>query len=137
MNDTSEHFWFSEQIAAYIAGGLAREDRARFESHAAECETCAAELNAARQLEEKMSSLFAATLPARDFEDRLIARLRETAPRLRIHLHPAVKRAAVAAAALLFVGTVGYVANQQMQGGSLPGLALLDRVKAASNLRQI
>src|SRR5437762_14054688 len=90
MNDTSEHSWFTGQIAAYIAGGLAREDRARFESHAKECETCAAELAAAQTLEEKMSSLFAASLPAKDFEDRLIARLRETAPRLRIHIHPSV-----------------------------------------------
>src|SRR2546430_364445 len=136
MHEATEHSWFSEQIASYIAGGLSPESEAQFESHAKICESCAAELNAARELEKKMSTLFAATLPARDFEDRLIAKLRETAPRLRINIHPAVNRAAIAAAALLFVGGVGYVANRQMSNGSLPGFALLDRVRAASDLRQ-
>src|SRR5436190_23360685 len=106
MTDATGHSWFTDQIAAYIAGGLADEDRARFESHLQECERCAAELAAAQQLENKMSSLFAGGIPAGDFESRLIARLRETAPRLRISIHPSVKRAAIAAAALLFVGSV-------------------------------
>src|SRR5262249_32665579 len=106
-----------------------------FEAHAGECETCAAELQSARELEQKMSSLFAATVPNENFENRLIARLRESAPRLRIH--PAIRKAAVAAAAVILLGGVGYVANQKINSGSPPVIGFSDRVKVASNLRQI
>jgi hypothetical protein len=133
MNE-STHNWFREQIAAYIAGGLDDDETRRFEDHAQECASCAAELQGARQLENHMSSLFAASVPALDFEDRLIARLRRGAPRLRIH--PAVRRASATAAAILCVATVGYFANEQIQRGSLPLVAFgsVDRPADTSRL---
>ena len=122
MNESNEHSWFNDAIDAYLAGGLSADEARQFESHASQCESCASELQSAGKLEHQMSTLFAASIPALDFADRLIARLRHSAPRLRIH--PAIKRAAITAAAIAFVGGIGYVGNEQMKRGSLPGFAL-------------
>ena len=63
MNTTHDHTWFNEQLATYIADGLAGDERARFESHAATCAACAAELGRARADERRPVSYTHLTLP--------------------------------------------------------------------------
>lgn len=113
MNTNIEHVWFSEQIATYLADGLGGDERARFEAHATECEDCRAQLEEARRVEARLSELFEDATPTVGFEDRIINRLREK-PNRRIWIHPFVTRAAATAAAVVLVGSVGYVANQRL-----------------------
>lgn len=113
MNTNIEHVWFGEQIATYLADGLDGDERARFEAHAQDCGDCRTALEEARRVESRLSELFADATPAVGFEDRIISRLREK-PNRRIWIHPFVMRAAATAAAVVLVGSVGYVANQQL-----------------------
>jgi glycine cleavage system regulatory protein len=115
MNTNIDHIWFTEQLATYLAEGLEGDERAQFEAHAAECEDCRAQLEEARRVESRLSQLFADATPTAGFEDRIISRLREK-PNRRIWIHPFVMKAAATAAAVTLVGTVGYVANQQLTG---------------------
>ena len=111
MNE-SEHDWFAQHATAYVMDGLAVEERVRVEQHAAECATCAAELAAMREMDSTMNKLFANVMPGAGFEDSILARLK---PR-----HSAVRRAAVAAAAVLVLGGFGYVGSRAMDRGQLP-----------------
>ena len=65
-------------------------------------------------LDRQMHALFAAVHPAADFEDRLINAVRR---RNRFAIPAPVRRAAIAAAAVLMVGTAGYVGNRAINGG--------------------
>src|SRR4051794_21086279 len=160
-NDETEHDWFTDRIAAALAGGLTADERSRFDAHVATCDACRQELDEMRELEGTMTTLFAPALAGPDFEDRLIARFRDrTTHRLsvasfverRLRLpaipaltgfgaHPAVRRAAVAAAAIIVLGGFGYVGSTLMERNRLPGMAMLDsgdgRARSASDLRQI
>src|SRR5579871_5137627 len=68
----SEHNWADQQIAAYVAGGLAAEEKDRFEAHLRECPECASELNRNLALDRGLDSLFAPVRPSNDLEDRMI-----------------------------------------------------------------
>src|SRR5689334_14538578 len=98
-----DHTWFRERIAEALANGLPADEQAQFDAHASTCEACRAELNAMRDLETKMTELFAPTMPRENLEERLIAAFRNrTARRLRFRIpsclyHPAIRQAAVAA----------------------------------------
>jgi len=115
-----DHAWFRERIPTALADGLAADEQSRFDAHATACPACAAELRSIRQTEETMTDLLDAALPAPGFEDRIIARLRETPMRRRLlrlsltfpSIHPAVRNAAVAAAAVLVVAGIGYVGSE-------------------------
>ena len=48
MNEL-EHDWFAQQLATYLADGLNADERSRFEAHARACESCAHELDEARE----------------------------------------------------------------------------------------
>src|SRR3954452_16952542 len=138
-NPDTEHTWFTDRIAAAITGGLSADEQSQFDAHTAACETCRRELDELRELEGKMTTLFAPALAGPDFEDRLIARFRDrTTSRLsiasfverRLRLpafpqHPAIRRAAATAAAILLLGGFGYVGNDLMQRNRLPGMAML------------
>src|SRR5688572_23889288 len=127
MNTTHDHTWFTEQIATYLADGLEGDERARFESHAAACPACAAELERARADERRLMEMFDDAAPQAGFEDRIITTLRTQRPRLTIPTW--ATKALATAAAVVIVGGVGYVAMEQVQVES--------RGRAASNLRQI
>jgi hypothetical protein len=131
----TEHEFFQDRIAEYLAGGLPELERSQFESHLAACPTCAADYTAARQLEKNMTQLFAPIAPPSDFEDRLISRLRFSAPRLRIS--STVRRAAIAASVAMLLGGAGYVMNQQIENGTLPLWSQVRGPKVASDLKQI
>src|SRR4051812_42407359 len=109
MIEDTEHTWFTDRIAAAIAGGLSPDEQSRFDAHVATCEPCRREADELRDLEDRMTTLFAPALAAPDFEDRLIARFRDrTTSRLRLRLpqfttHPAIRRAAATAAAIILL----------------------------------
>ncbi len=132
-----DHATFREQIAAALASGLSSAEQSAFDAHAAACNTCAAELNAARESEDRMTALFAPARPIPGFEDRIIHRLRLSARRRRFsfrpnwHIHPAVTKAVTGVAAAIVLAGFGYVATQMMDDGSA------NRMKTASHLREI
>jgi anti-sigma factor RsiW len=102
----NEHEWFNERIAAHLTGGLAEDELLRFEAHWASCSDCSHQYAELEQTEKTMTQLFAAVAPDPDFENRILGRLRFSAPRLRIN--PIVQRAAVAAAAAMVLGGAGW-----------------------------
>ncbi|HEY7089729.1 MAG TPA: zf-HC2 domain-containing protein, partial [Tepidisphaeraceae bacterium] len=101
--ENDEHAWFSEQIGAYLSGGLDAAERRRFEAHTQTCSECAGELDWMREMEGKMSEAFAGTIPAADFESRLVTRLRLSGRNRLIQIHPWARKAAVAAAAVAVI----------------------------------
>ena len=63
-NFESEHDWFRDQIATYLAGGLRDPgELQRFQAHAAACAACADELSESRKMEAQMSQVFSAVMP--------------------------------------------------------------------------
>ncbi|HSV15024.1 MAG TPA: DUF4349 domain-containing protein [Tepidisphaeraceae bacterium] len=131
MTPSTQHTPDAELIDAYVTGGLAADERAAFEAHLRNCPTCQSTVASARSSDEAMRNLFDNARPTAGFEDRMIRAVREErSPRLRIPLP--VRRAAAVAAAVLLVGGVGYIGNGLIENGNG-----LDRVLAASNLRQL
>src|SRR3954447_6724155 len=151
MSTQSDHTWLTDHTAAALPGGLSADEQARFDAHAAQCADCAAELSAARETEQTMMNLFAATRPMPGLEDRLIGGLRAARNEARIEdrraqrmkISPIVQRAAVAAAAVIVLGGFGYVAQQRLVDGTMPGSQVwvadgpTRRLNAARDLGQI
>jgi len=143
MTTDNDHIWFEEQIAAYLSRGLEGEDLSRFEVHRDACASCAARLEAARSEDDQLSNLFRDVAPSAGFEDRLIQGLRSKPHRtLKLpRIHPAVRKAAIGVAAVLVLGTFGYIASDLMDTGHMPRLfadaRYAGRLKAASQLRQL
>src|ERR1051326_2310845 len=70
----------------------------------------------AMQTDAQLANLFRDAVPDGGFEDRMIDRLRLTrAHRLRIYIHPAVRKAALGVAAAVLLGGFGYVATNAVQ----------------------
>ncbi|HTL27956.1 MAG TPA: DUF4349 domain-containing protein [Tepidisphaeraceae bacterium] len=124
MTNENDHIWFDEQIAAYLARGLEGDDLARFESHLKSCPDCAAKLETARNEDSQLQDLFRPVSPSASFEDRMIVGLRTSRHRtLRLPaIHPAIKKAALATAAVIVLGGFGYIATEQMGRGHIPVL---------------
>jgi glycine cleavage system regulatory protein len=142
--DANDHARFRDDVGAYLAGGLTDDERRAFEAHAADCPACAAGLSDAAAEERKLQDMFAHAIPSQGFEDRILGRFRAGAAapdrwRTTIHLHPAVRRAAVGAAAVVMLAGFGYVASQQIEKGGLPmpWSQASAPVHTASNLRGI
>jgi len=115
------HSEIVEMMAAYAAGGLDGEERARVESHVAGCAGCAAAMDEAVRADGEMAGLFADARPAAGFEDRMVQGLRKRRESRWIMLHPAVRRAVSGLAAALVLGTVGYAATNLIESNRLPG----------------
>jgi hypothetical protein len=96
------HEWTSENLSAYVTGGLSAEERREVEQHLAGCIDCAQTLAESRRLEQTMDDLFANTRPDARMEERAVAKLRKS--RIR---RGSVLRFVAAAAAVLVVGLVG------------------------------
>lgn len=112
----------TDQIEAYVAGGLTAAERGELEAHVASCAACAAALKEITDMDATMNQLFADARPAGGFEDRLIQRLRQL-PRRRRFVHPMVRRVATGVAAAIMLAGVGYIGNGALNGRgiSLPG----------------
>ena len=113
----SDHAWVQEHVAAYLASGLDAQEAERLEAHARDCPACGTALTDARRLDDCLSALFVGVHPDSGLEDRAVARLRTATPR-RVVFNPRAKWA-VAAAAVLLLGTIGAVAGSVASGGSL------------------
>jgi hypothetical protein len=114
----SDHTWVLENLAAYLADGLEPAERERLEAHTAECATCAAALDAARDMDVTLTTLFVPARPSAVLEDRVIQALR-TRPQDAWRL-PVPGWLALAAAALVLIGFTGAVASQIIVRGGLP-----------------
>lgn len=124
-----QHAWFDEQTAAYLAGGLAGEERRRFEAHAETCGDCGRKLAEASAADERLRRMFDEVQPSAGFEDAIIHRIRAGAApakswRLRPQLHPAVRRAATGVAAAILLGGFGYVGTSLLENHRLPDFAM-------------
>jgi hypothetical protein len=116
----SEHIWFDEHAAAYLMDGLEQSDRARIESHAADCATCAAKLATIKETDQTMNTLFASMRPTANFEQAIIAGLHRPMRLIPAQVNPLVRRAAIAAAAAIVLGGLGYVANEKINNDRWP-----------------
>jgi hypothetical protein len=127
-NPTSEHAWFIDHIATYLAGGLDAAHAARFAAHRDQCAECRAELERCAQADATIQSLLADAVPPAGLEDRIISRLRETP----------VRRLVIPRSLIHIVGAVAAVLTLGVCGQIVSSTVLSDRpVVAASNLRQI
>jgi glycine cleavage system regulatory protein len=106
-NETTDHAWVREQVATYLAGGLADDERSRFEAHVGACGSCLEDLQDAQGTERSLAALFEEDRPDPGLEDRVIQSLRAIpAPRFRIP--PAAVRVLSGIAAVLLLGVAGY-----------------------------
>src|SRR5262245_29559147 len=103
----SDHVWVQENIAAYVAGGLAPAEGGRLEQHAAGCALCAHDLDEARSLERRLSPLFARANPGPALEDRIITALPTTPPPRRTLSLSRTQKLLLTAAAVFLFGTIG------------------------------
>ncbi|HEV3026523.1 MAG TPA: zf-HC2 domain-containing protein, partial [Planctomycetota bacterium] len=94
--DQDEHAACAELIPDYQAGELSPEDGARVDAHAQECEECASQLEEIQGVELEPS-------PRARLRERLLRSL--PTPRR----NPLMVRGVLAAAAIFFLGIVGYV----------------------------
>lgn len=118
----SEHAWVSEQIAAFVAGGLDASETERVETHLRECEICDAAMKDALAIDRRLESLFASAKPGPAFEDRAIRALRvEKVQRAPKSLRPGWKRKlAWCTAASVGLGLTGAGMSLLAKDGSLP-----------------
>jgi hypothetical protein len=113
---SNEHLFCAEHLGEYLADGLAGEDRSRLESHVAACPECARALADLRTTEIHMNAALSPLTPSADFEDRLIASLRdEQSARWRV-----VRHAVSGLAAAIVIAGLGYAATDLMGRGKLP-----------------
>lgn len=113
----SDHAWVQEHVAAYLASGLDAQEAERLEAHARDCTACGTALADARRLDDCLSALFVGVHPDPGLEDRAVARLRTATPRRLVFNRRA--KWAVAAAAVLLLGTIGAVAGSVASGDGL------------------
>jgi hypothetical protein len=112
-----DHAWVQENIDTYLAGELTTSERNRVERHAAACEACQQALAEANRIELAMSGLFADARPSPSLDDRVIQAVR-TQP-VRTVQRPRGWRVFAAAAAVLVIGMIGWVA-QSLSTDGLP-----------------
>jgi hypothetical protein len=112
----TDHDYVQEHVAAYLAGGLDAAETERFEAHVRDCPTCSAALADARRVDQGLLALFAPDNPGPGLETRAVVRL-QTAERPRLRRFA---KWAMAAAALLALGTVGAVVGSRVSDGRLP-----------------
>lgn len=112
----NEHNFIHENIAAYLAGGLSAEERARFDAHIHGCAECFDAFTEARDADRTLLRLGAA--PDADFENNLVSAVKgQLMPRRLVH--PMVKRAGVGVAAALLLGATGLAANHLVENDLL------------------
>src|SRR5262245_42179252 len=115
----SEHVWASENLAAYLAGGLEVAERERLEQHAAGCAECARALAEGQAFDRLMEMTFTKVRPTPELEDRMIRSLRSASRGLKRPVSLAVRFVA-SMAALLVLGVLGMVVGNLVAQGELP-----------------
>ncbi|MCI0682099.1 MAG: DUF4349 domain-containing protein [Gemmataceae bacterium] len=115
----SEHAWFQENLAGYVAAGLPADERARFETHAGACRDCAQALAEQRAFDAAMATLFAAARPTAGFENRVLKALRAEPLRRRVQWVKTLRWIG-GAAAVIMLGVIGFGMHEFAQTGALP-----------------
>jgi Domain of unknown function (DUF4349)/Putative zinc-finger len=131
----SEHAWVLENLAAYVAGGLAAEERERLQQHVADCADCARALEELRAADAELEALFAPVRPGPELEDRSIAALRQGPPR-RARRILRVSKAVLALAAgvlVVFLGAAVYALDQERMLAFPDTLFALEAGESASS----
>jgi len=117
----SDHTWTQENATTFLAGGLTADENVRFEGHISACPPCAALVDDARRLDQRLTSLFAPIRPGPDLEDFTILKLREArGVSWKMALPRRARRALAALAALLLIGTFGGLIASLVTDGQLP-----------------
>jgi hypothetical protein len=116
----TDHIWAQEQAAAYVAGGLAGDDAARFETHLASCADCAALVAEAKHFDRGLGTLFAPLRPKPGLEDRAMRAVRVAPPPRAVFFLGWPRRATRIAAAIIATATFGGIAAAIIAGGRLP-----------------
>ncbi len=135
--EQTTHDWFESRLAIAAMNGLDADEREVFEEHLATCAACRAEYEIVQAKDDEMMAALADRRVAEGLEDRLLAnfwaaseRAVAVAARWR---SPALIRAAASVAAVLLVGSAGYVGTRILEGTRELNLPL----KMSSTLRQI
>src|SRR3981081_2740783 len=111
----SEHDWFRDNLALFVAGGLTPDESLRSERHAAECAACAQELAQRRLLDRELGRLCSPLHFAGDWDQRVQYRWHKThRPPRRL---PATVRWVGTAAAVVLIGALGAAVNAVAQQG--------------------
>src|SRR3954470_3071068 len=115
----TDHAWFREHIAPFVAGGLTPSELARFGAHRAGCAECAVELENCVRVDRAMKEALQADVPPAGLEDRLVGAFRREAavsvlPHISARRESArrslfMPRAAGVCAASVLLGIVWYV----------------------------
>lgn len=128
----SEHVWFEENLAAYLAGGLDPAEVDRLEHHAGECGPCAANLAEARAADALLEDLFAPARPRPALEDRMIGKMRLDLARLSWRRSPWLFKIGAAVAAALILAATGAAVQTLLEEENLlfPGAAKTDPANA-------
>jgi len=116
----TEHAWAQEQIASYLTGGLAAEERERLDRHAKDCPECAEGLMAAVHFDRGLGTLFAPMRPKPGLEDRAVRATRVAPKRHAILILGWPRRITAVAAVLVGVITFGALAAAIIGNGDLP-----------------
>jgi hypothetical protein len=124
----------SEQIAAFVTGGLDASETERVETHLRECAICDAAMKDALAIDRRLESLFASAKPGPAFEDRAIRALRvEKAQRAPKSLRPGWKRKlAWCTAASVGLGLTGAGMSLLAKDGKLPFPGMLSQLPSYS-----
>src|SRR5215831_9633731 len=124
-----------EDIGVYLAGGMSPDQRRAFEGHVHGCPQCAAALEEAKNLEDRMTVMFAGARPGQGFEDRIIQKFRKRGTRSGPPvIHPMVRRVAVGVAAAIVLGGMGVAVNNSLNSSRSMGIALLGESDRGSNV---
>lgn len=115
----SDHAFVQEYVAAFLADGLPAEERERFERHVHGCAECNRLLTEQHGFEQALGTLFADAQPRAGFEDRVLRRLRTARPPRRQGM-PGWAKLLIGAAAVVFLGALGFALNTVMENGRLP-----------------
>jgi len=134
----SEHTWFQENLAGFLASGLSAEESERFDRHRIACSACSQILADYKGFDLAMDDLFTPVRPAPGMEDAAIEKLRGAAW-WQGKNWSWVKRICAGVAALVALGTIGgflhgFVGEDKLP---FPGATSFAAAKAKNELKEI
>ncbi len=125
--------WFHDHAPAYVAGGLTADEREQIEQLAKSNDAYRIELEELMALDASLTRAAGVESIVAGLEDRIAAAL----PTRRWLIHPVVRRAALATAACVVLGTFGFMATDRMESNRLWGWNEPAGSSFAFNVRQL
>ena len=140
-NGPNEHTFVHENLAAYLAGGLTAEERAKFDSHIHACPECFDAFTEARDADLGLKRTLGVLAPleiaggdaggAGTFEDHMVTKFRERS--MNSWKHPAIRRVMYATAACAALAATGVFANFAIHQGGRFSNPLSERLVAQAD----